>query len=462
MTDDHAVDHPPKTLGYILVVDDERNIRSTLHMVLTGAGYRVDVAANGQEAEDFLARSLPDVILLDVRLPGRTGLVLLGEWQKHWPQLPVILMSGEASLTEALTGLKHGAFDFLEKPILSARLLTTIAHAVRTVRPVSGLEIDGGESVIGSSPLLMKALSDAKKIAATKARVLITGESGTGKDVLARYIHQASGRAKNPFIKINCASIPADLVESELFGHAKGSFTGATSARRGHFESAHGGTLLLDEIGELPLAAQAKMLRTLQSGEVTIVGTSDPIAVDVRVIAATNRDLRAEVSRGTFREDLYYRIAVVLLESPALRERLGDISQLVLHFMATTSAEYGIASKNIAPETMTALEAYPWPGNIREVRNVVERMKILAGSTVTIADLPPEIASYGHVSNHVLRRDENEGAIEPWHVFKQRSERAHIERSLAAADGNISEAARLLGVERQTIHKWLKVYDIVR
>lgn len=464
---DTAQDTPVSSSGHILVVDDERNIRSTLQMVLTTAGYRISTAGSGDEAELILSKTEFDIILLDVRLPGRSGLQLLAQWKAQWPATLIILMSGEATISEALDGLKQGAFDFLEKPILSARLLSSISHAMERQHSRRRIDLGNGESVVGESPQIKKVLSDAMKVATTKARILITGESGTGKDVLARFIHLNSARSDRPFIKINCASIPQDLIESELFGHCKGAFTGAVSARRGYFECANGGTLFLDEVGELPLPAQAKLLRTLQNGEITPVGTSDTFVVDVRVIAATNRDLKAEVQKGRFREDLYYRLAVVGIESPSLRDRPSDIAILAKHFNHTIATDYGITAKNLSPDVLAAFEAYSWPGNIRELRNVIERCMILGGSTIGLTDLPPEIASHGQMlrdshSIATMNSQHSSTHLEPWHIFKSRSEREHILRAIEAASGNMAEAAKLLHVERQTIYKWIKSYGIER
>lgn len=462
--DSHS-DTPSSSSGHILVVDDERNIRSTLEMVLSNAGYRVKTAADGTEAETILAKSEFDVILLDVRLPGRTGVQLLTHWKAQWPNTFIILMSGEATISEALEGVRQGAFDFLEKPILSARLLSSLSHAMERQRTKSRIDLGNGESVVGQSPQINKLLDDAHKVAPTKARILVTGESGTGKDVLARYIHLNSARRDRPFIKINCASISQDLIESELFGHCKGAFTGAISARRGYFECANGGTLFLDEVGELPLAAQAKLLRTLQNGEVTPVGTSETFIVDVRVISATNRDLKSEVTRGRFREDLYYRLAVVVMESPPLRDRHADISAIANHFNHVIATDYGVAPKQLDSAVLSAFESYSWPGNIRELRNVLERCMILSGSTIGLADLPPEIASCSQMGSHShasAHHSSASGALEPWHIFKSRSEREHILRALELAAGNMADAAKLLHVERQTIYKWMKSYGIER
>ncbi len=307
-----------KHSGKILVIDDEPNIRTSLKMLLVDEGFAVDLACDGEEAEKILAVTPPDLILLDIRLPKISGLDLLKSWKLQRPSMPIVLMSGEATVTEALEGLKLGAYDFAEKPFISARLINTLHRAIERSRlKEAGADLDE-EPIVGQAPPLRQVLAAIEKIAPTKTRVLITGESGTGKELLARSVHRLSTRAKSRFVRINCAAIPSELIESELFGHVKGAFTGATAARRGHFENAHGGTLFLDEIGDLSLSAQAKILRALQNGEVTPVGSNITIKVDVRIIAATNRDLKAAVEAGAFREDLFYRLAVVTLESPPL------------------------------------------------------------------------------------------------------------------------------------------------
>ncbi len=457
--------------GRVLVVDDERNIRSTLRMTLAGEGYATDLAADGAEAEAVLAATPPDCVLLDLRLPGANGIELLKRWKVQHPGIPVILMSGEATLTEALEGLKLGAYDFFEKPLLAPRVINAVARAVEKKAMFECATGEGGERLVGSSPRLNALLADVAKIAPLKTRVLITGESGTGKDLVARAIHQLSARAKKRFVKINCAAIPSELIESELFGHVKGAFTGAVQARRGHFEAAHGGTLFLDEVGEMSLSAQAKMLRALQSGEITPVGSDLTIKVDVRVVAATNRDLKAEVEVGNFREDLYYRLAVVELEAPPLRDRASDVPLLTRHFADQITAENGLGDKNFAPETLAALAAYRWPGNIRELRNVVERLMILGGPVVGLVDLPAEIRAAALLAGptaavpgtpSVASGPGVAAAFQPtsWESFKSESERRFLVQTLRSCQGNVSEAARVLGVERTTVHKWLKLHQI--
>jgi two-component system nitrogen regulation response regulator NtrX len=443
-------------------VDDEKNIRSSLKLTLSGMGYSVDLAADGREAEGVLTTTPPDVILLDVRLPQRSGIELLGVWVKQYPTIPIILMSGDASVSEALEGLKIGAYDFIEKPILQPRLHNAVHRAFEQVRlRISALDVGEAEHIIGNSLLLKRVLADAEKIAQLKTRVLITGESGTGKDLLARAIHRMSARKDKRFVKINCAAIPSELIESELFGHVKGAFTGAVAARRGLFEVANGGTIFLDEVGELSSSAQAKILRVLQNGELTPVGGNVTITVDVRVIAATNRDLKAEVELGQFREDLYYRLAVVCLQMPALRERPEDIVLLSDYFSSSICKEYGIAPKTLDPSVKQILTGYKWPGNIRELRNVIERLVILAGPVIKKEDLPAEVMAA--TPHSVATLPCNEGLVfEPknWEAFKTDAERSFLIFMLKHCQGNISEAARELAVERTTVHKWLKSYQI--
>ena len=335
--------------------------------------------------------------------------------------------------------------------------------AVERVFDLSSHASEGdAHKIVGSSRALTSLLTQINKIAPLRTRVLITGESGTGKDLVARSIHEQSARGSKPFVKVNCAAIPAELVESELFGHVKGAFTGATAARRGLFETAHGGTLFLDEIGELPLAAQAKILRALQNGEISPVGSDRTVEVDVRVIAATNRDLKAEVERGRFREDLYYRVAVVCLEVPPLRDRASDIPTLVRHFAEEISAENGLPMPQFDMHVWDPMQQYGWPGNIRELRNVVERLVILGDQVVGLDDLPCEILRHACQVALVKEPENNQPVFSPlpWDEFKKSSERDYLLRVLRHCRGNISEAARVLAVERSTVHKWLKSNEI--
>ena len=458
-----ADDAAPRRRGHILVVDDEANIRDSLAMVLTGRGFTVATAGNGHDGEARIAEAVPDLIFLDMRLPGRSGLDLLQTWAPTLPLTTIVLISGEASVAEALEGLRKGAYDFIEKPLQDAKLVNVIDRVFERLRLLRNHLDQGSDDVlVAEDPAMTKLLALVARVAPTKARVLLTGESGTGKDLIARAIHRLSLRANQPFLKLNCAAIPAELVESELFGHSKGAFTGATAARKGVFETADGGTIFLDEIGEMPMAAQAKLLRVTQSGEFTPVGSNLTLKTDVRIIAATNRDLNAEVANGAFREDLMYRLAVVCLESPPLRQRPGDIRRLSTFFAEAICKDYGFPPRTFAPGVFEIFEKYPWPGNVRELKNVIERLMILAGAVVEPADLPESIRSAVGMKS-LAAATPNDMAIPcSWTSFKARSERAFVVGTLKHCDGNVSETARVMGVERQTVHKWIKAYGILK
>ena len=453
-------------LGRILIVDDEPSIREAASIVLTGIGYLVETAQDGDAAEALLARMLPELILLDIKLPGRSGLDLLTHWSLQYPKIPVILMSGEATVSEALKGLQQGAYDFLEKPLARARLVNAVSRTIEVIRLKEKEREEGVDEIIGQSEVLKKLLLQIQKVSLTKARVLITGESGTGKELIARSIHRLSARKERRFVRINCAAIPNELIETELFGHVKGAFTGAHTARKGLFEVASGGTLFLDEVAELPLTAQAKLLRVLQNGEFSPVGSNETFFTDVRILAATNRNLKSEVEEGRFREDLFYRLAVVSIESPPLRSRSDDIPMLVNHFKKQIEMEHGLEPKNCGDNIMRRMQQYNWPGNIRELKNVVERLLILSEKEVCEADLPVELLHFQSVnlseesvgSTSILNL--NNELILPWGEFKLRSEREYLTRILKTTSNNVSEAAEILGVERTTVYKWIKALRI--
>jgi len=392
----------------ILIVDDEKNIRRTVRMVLEGEGYTVDEASSGEEALARLPDIAPDVILLDVQLPGISGhdvMASLGkaraqdeEGARSQPEPLVIMISGHGTLADAVRATKAGAYDFLEKPLDRERLMVTLRNALERramAREVAGLRAlaEGRFEMVGQSPVMGALYAQIAKVAPTRTRVLITGESGTGKELVARAIHRESPLCDRPFIKVNCAAIPPELIESELFGHERGAFTGAAARKKGLFELADGGTIFLDEIGDMSLPAQAKVLRVLQSGELSRVGSESSLKVDVRVLAATNRDLQAAVVAGQFRDDLYFRLAVVPLRAPPLRDRAQDIPLLCKTFVAQIARENGLREKVIAPEALAILSAYSWPGNVRELRNVVERLVILSEDSIGAGDLPEEIVA---------------------------------------------------------------------
>ena len=382
-------------MARILVIDDERAIRNTLKEILEFEGYTVDVAADGKAGVEAARKQPYDLVYCDVKMPGMDGIEVL----EQVPDTTFIMISGHATVETAVEALKKGAFDFLEKPIDLNRLLVTTKNAldrsqlqteVKTkTEEVHKLrrQLSHQNEMIGESDAIRRVREVIDKVAATDARVLITGGNGTGKEVVARMIHALSQRSKQPLVEVNCAAIPSELIESELFGHMKGSFTGAVKDRAGKFEQADGGTLFLDEIGDMSLAAQTKVLRALQENEVTRVGSDKTIRVNVRVLAATNKNLKDEIAKGTFREDLFHRLNVIPIHVPDLDERKEDIPLLVSHFAEQICSEQGIAVKAFAPDAIKALQAKEWTGNIRQLRNVVERLIILAGAKITAADV---------------------------------------------------------------------------
>ncbi|MBN1654654.1 MAG: sigma-54-dependent Fis family transcriptional regulator [Deltaproteobacteria bacterium] len=464
----------------ILIVDDEKNIRRTLRMVLEEQGHAVIDAATAENALSILASEDIDLVILDVRLPGISGLELL-ERTRQKPtleSLPVIMISGHASVAEAVHAVQLGATDFFEKPLDRDRVLVSVTSALRSGklrRELNRLraQVEERYEMTGQSEKMKELYTAIEKVAPTKTRVLITGESGTGKELVARAIHRLSQRCSAPFIMLNCAAIPTELIESELFGYERGAFTGATSRKKGMFELADGGTLLLDEIGDMSADAQAKVLRALQSGKINRVGSESDISVDVRVIAATNKDLEAEVAKGNFREDLYYRLNVVPIRSPALRERVDDIPALAKVFLRECCRDNGVREKPIDDAVLEALQRMPWPGNVRELRNVIERMVILSGDRITKNDLP---LHYRQVQNapKVERPLEEIGIsnglsdlLQPsehptLREFRDRAERDYILSILNACDWNISRASGILGIERTNLHKKMRSLDIKR
>jgi two-component system nitrogen regulation response regulator NtrX len=438
----------------VLIVDDEENIGRSLKLILEREGYAVSACLTAAEAKAYSQR--PDVYLIDVRLPDGSGIDLVRWLRANDVAAPVLMISGHGTIAEAVEATRAGAFDFLEKPLSREKVLLSLKHALENSKLREEnrrlKEIAGAARMIGTSPAFQKVLEQATLAARTDARMLLNGESGTGKELLAAHIHAESPFATGPFVKVNCAAIPTELIESELFGHEKGAFTGATAARRGKFELADGGTLFLDEAGDLHASSQAKLLRVLQEGEFHRVGGEQPIRVSVRVIAATNRDLSELVSQQKFREDLYYRLCVVPVRMPALRERREDIRPLAEYFLAEFCARNNFHAKELALEAVEALEQYSWPGNIRELRNVVERMAILARAGVLeAASVPVEIRSAKPSPARGNLRETRESA-----------ERDHILRALEDSEWNVSSAARSLGMERTNLHKRIRALHIER
>ena len=376
----------------ILIIDDERAIRSVLKDILGNEGFKVDEAADGEEGLKKFTASTYDIVLCDIKMPKLDGLEFLQKATDHNPEIPVIMISGHGNIETAVDAVKKGAFDYISKPPDLNRLLITIRNAMDRTSLVKETrvlkrKVSKVQEIIGESEAIVKIKETIDKVAPTDARVLITGENGSGKELVARWLHEKSNRAGAPLIEVNCAAIPSELIESELFGHEKGSFTSAIKQRIGKFEQAHGGTLFLDEIGDMSLGAQAKVLRALQEGKITRVGGEKEISVDVRVIAATNKDLLKEVDAKSFRLDLYHRLGVILIHVPSLNERRDDVPLLVEKFLTDVAEEYGQVKKGIDKKALDALKQHNWTGNIRELRNVVERLIILSGKEIPAADV---------------------------------------------------------------------------
>ena len=435
---------------HVLVVDDEKNIRAMLKAMLEMAGYEVECIQSGEEALARCREGAVDLVLLDVRLPGMDGLSVLRALREDSPQLPVVMMSGHGTIETAVEAVRGGAFDFLEKPLTRDKTLLTLESVFRRgelERENERLRQKAAQDeILGDSPLMDELREKIARVAPTVARVLIEGESGTGKELVARAIHRESSRSRRSFLALNCAAVPGELIESELFGHVRGAFTGATTARAGIFEEADGGTLFLDEIGDMPLSMQAKLLRVLESSRFSRVGSARERVVDVRVIAATHRDLGKQVSQQRFREDLFHRLNVIPLRVPALRDRAEDIPLLARYFLQTERAAQKLGPRSFTAAALRALQRYGWPGNVRELRNLVERLVILCRAdrigeedifqALPLTSSPPEVAS--------LR-----SAVEE-------AQRKAITAALRACGGNVSEAARRLQLERSHLYKKAK------
>jgi two-component system, NtrC family, nitrogen regulation response regulator NtrX len=439
----------------VLIVDDEQNIGRSLRMILEREGYAVTAC---QSVGEFDALRAPaDAYLLDVRLPDGSGLDLLRSIRQADDRAPVIMISGHATIADAVEATRAGAFDFLEKPLSREKVLIALKNALEQSNLREENErlreiVGDTPRMIGSSPAWMRIVEQATLAARSDARVLLTGESGTGKELLAEHVHRESPFSSGPFVKVNCAAIPTELLESELFGHEKGAYTGASGMRRGKFELANGGTLFLDEVGDLHSGSQAKLLRVLQEGEFHRVGGEQPVRVSVRVIAATNRDLTEMIAQGKFREDLYYRLCVVPVRVPSLRERPQDLPALVRYFLDEFCTRNNFRPRIVDDAVFPVLQNYPWPGNARELRNLVERMAILtAGDRIGVDAIPIEIRHYRDSSQRSSVQEAREGA-----------ERDHILKALDAVDWNVSAAARSLGMERTNLHKRIRALGLNR
>ncbi len=444
----------------ILIVDDEKNIRRSVAMICSGEGYETKTAADSEEALKMLDAGGIDLALLDIAMPGMDGLSLLKEIKKKSPETSAIMISGNATLQNAITATKEGAFDFIEKPITKEKLLISINNALQSsTLQKENIELKkqltGKFEMVGESRAMKEILEQISKVAPTNGRVMITGESGTGKELIARAIHENSPRKNGAFIKVNCAAIPEELIESELFGSEKGAYTGAHQTREGQFSLADGGTLFLDEVGDMSLNAQAKVLRVLQEGEFEKVGGHKTQKVDVRVRAATNEDLEKEAQADRFRDDLYFRLNVIPINSPPLRRRKDDILILVQSFIESYAGENGVRKKEVSSEAMEVLRGYDWPGNIREIKNMIERLMIMCSSDIIeVSDLPGNIQS---PTSKTAFKMESAGTLKE---VKENVEREFIISTLKKNGWNVSQTAKDLDVDRTNLHKKIKYYGL--
>ena len=449
-------------MASILVVDDEPGVRSSISGVLRDEGFDVDTAETGESCLEKANGAAYDVIVLDIWLPGLDGLTTLQRLRERQIDSQVVIISGHGNIESAVRAIKMGAYDFIEKPLSLEKTVLVVRNALRqrdleAENRALRAKVDRQQqhTMVGESPAMNHLRETVAQTAPTNGRVLILGESGTGKELVARTMHMSSRRKSGPFIEVNCASIPEELIESELFGHVRGAFTGAVADKPGRFEQASGGTIFLDEIADMSLKTQAKVLRVLQEQVMERVGGTQRIKVDVRVLAATNKDLPAEIRAGRFREDLYFRLNVIPIFVPPLREREQDVPLLADHFMALLSAEYGKRPKRFAPEASARLQQYSWPGNVRELRNVIERLLIFAGGdTITAQDL-------GFLGRDgVPEAPSAPGPVVPLSEARDTFERDYILQVLASQNGNMSRTAEILGVERSNLYKKLRAFGI--
>jgi len=446
----------------ILVVDDEANILRSVEGILADEGFDVVGAESGKDALEKIDQLIPDLVLLDIWMPEMDGIETLVKLKETYPSLQVVIMSGHGTIETAVKATKLGAYDFIEKPLSMEKLLHSVRKALdyyQLEEEISLLKQKHKEkaNVTGHSEPIRRLKEQIRIVAPTNAWVLISGENGTGKELVAHYIHRLSQRSNKPMVEVNCAAIPEDLIESELFGHEKGAFTGAGSMRKGKFDLAHEGTIFLDEIGDMSLRAQSKTLRILQEQKFERVGGTRTIEVDVRVIAATNKDLEAEIEKGTFREDLYFRLNVIPIKVPPLRERSEDIPELVEEFFEEFSVSTNREPKRISGSGMELLKKYPWPGNVRELRNLVERLMIMSpGKVVEDRDIPAPF----NESQDKESPFESRVLTESLKEAKNQFEKAFLEAKLQEYEWNISQTAEAIGIERSNLHKKIKAYGL--
>ncbi|MCH2468452.1 MAG: sigma-54 dependent transcriptional regulator [Gemmatimonadetes bacterium] len=451
-------------MARLMVVDDEKGIREALVQVFEYDGHQVRAAEDGPDALLTAESFHPDVIFLDVKMPGMDGLDVLARLHTECPGALVVMISGHGTIETAIEATRAGAYDFLEKPLDTDRLLVTLGRALELKGLTDSIadlksQVESRYEIIGTSYQVRQVLDRVERVAPTEARVLVTGENGTGKELVARAIHRLSSRSDKAFVEVNCAAIPSELIESALFGHMKGSFTGAVADREGKFEQAHGGTLFLDEIGDMSLEAQAKVLRVLEQGVLTRVGGSKSIEVDVRVIAATNKDLEQQIEVGAFREDLFYRLNVVPIQIPALRERREDVPMLISHFCERMANGQGVVPKRFSSSAVERLQGLPWPGNVRELRNTVERLLILSTSPEVGPDDVDLLAS-GRSGSQSMAGEIL--GLETFVEFKESAERAYIVQKLRENEWNVAETARRIEMPRSNLYKKIERYGLVR
>jgi two-component system nitrogen regulation response regulator NtrX len=450
-------------MAKILIIDDEKAIRNTLREILEYESYLVDEASNGEEGLEKIENEEYDAVLCDVKMPKMDGMTVLEKSREIDEDLPFIMISGHGNVEMAVEASKKGAFDFIVKPPDLNKLLITLRNAVDKKdlvieTKVLRRKVTKTREIVGSTPAIVNIMDTIEKVAPTDARVLITGENGTGKELVARWIHEKSNRAKNPIIEVNCAAIPAELIESELFGHEKGAFTSAIKQRIGKFEQAHGATLFLDEVGDMSLSAQAKVLRALQENKITRVGGEKDIDVDVRVIAATNKNLLKEIEKGNFRMDLYHRLSVILIHVPSLSERREDISLIAERFIKEICEDSGIPKKAFLPQALEELKKLNFSGNIRELRNIVERLVILGQQRITVEDIQK-------FANPINARDEEKSIYERFSTlqdFKEYVERIFIEEKLKKNGWNVAKTALEIDIQRSHLYNKIEKYSLRR
>lgn len=455
----------------ILIIDDERSIRSTLREILEYEQYEVEEAQDGVEGLEKIQSGNFDLIFCDIKMPKMDGLEVLSQLQKSNSEIPVIMISGHGTVETAVDATKLGAFDFISKPPDLNRLLITVRNALDKKHLVVETKVlkqrvFKTQEIIGDSPGIVKIKETIDRVAPTDARILITGENGTGKELVARWIHEKSNRSKGQLVEVNCAAIPAELIESELFGHEKGAFTSAIKQRIGKFEQAHGGTLFLDEIGDMPLSAQAKVLRALQENRVTRVGGEKDIQVDVRVVAATNKDLVKEIEAGNFRLDLYHRLSVIIIHVPSLNSRQEDIPSIANQFLQTICEDYNVPAKQFSKKGLEALQQYNWTGNIRELRNVVERLVILGGQTISDDDVLTYTQPLGlgkeSPSSSSSTLDALLDDFQDFQQFKDQAEKLFIEKKLKQHHWNVAKTAEIIGIQRSHLYNKIDRYGLKR